>query len=644
MLQVVAAVLCVVFGALVVALGQDRRVKPWFALLCLSCAVLALGHLVETTSLRHTLLAARIVMAAAVVAALAGAMSAQIMCGMRPHRPLWIAVVVAGLLNVVTVLLTDWYFTGQVIHYRWGFFVAGRLQFVANPLSVSAIVLYAFVGLLLHHRKAHPLDRNRIGFFLVAYSLLALTLLDYLPHFGVDLLGGLASGVFIPLFLAAFGYASLRYRLLELRLFLARAAGYLVVTVLAAAIYAMVVELGHRLGAAPARAALVAAAAALGTFALFGRLLPRLLEQFARRKEPDYEHVLEALSSDLMTHRDEGLLFEKTREVCLNAFHCSSAELLDAGAVAADEPLARLARSGPVVEVEVARRQGAAAGPPGAELLVPLTHDDRLLGVLALGGRVDGRLYTRVALRGFHTLGNLLSLALTGARSAAELEKRQRLDRYLAPQIVESVLHGGAEAIERQRRAPLTVFFSDLKDFTKMSDGTSPERLAQVLNEYLSEMAEIAFAHGGTLDKFMGDAVMVFFGAPMGGDAAREARECLRMAVAMQRRLQELNREWLERGLVAQALSCRIGVHTGEAIVGSFGSRSRLDYTAIGSTVNLASRLEGQCAPDRILVSDATAALLDEGFAPAARGEVMVKGFSRPVRVFEIDPGVTPAA
>ena len=641
MIQVIAAVLSVLLGVIVVLFGQERRVKPWFALLCLSCVALTLGHLVETTSLEYAFPAARVVMTAAVVAALAGAMSAQIMCGMKPSRPVFVLVAVAALINIVTVVLTDWYFTGGIVRYSWGHFVAGKIEFIANPLSVSAIATYALGALLLHYRRAHPLDRNRIGFFFIAYSFLSMTLFDYLPHFGIDLFGGLVSGISIPLFLGAFGYASLRYRLIEFRVFLSRAAGYVLVAITLVCAYAAFMEIGRRMGIEAAQLGIGAAILVLAIFASLGRLVPRLLEKAARRREPDYQKAIEVFSSDLMKVLDEKLLSDKVSELCIVEFFCSTASLLGEGEVASDGQLSRIAIEGPVVETEIVRRQqgGDSELLRAFELIVPLFQRTHLIGALALGRRADGKIYTRMALQGFHTLGNLVSMALVNTRAALELQKRHQLDRYLAPQLVESVLSGGAELIEKKQRIPVTVFFSDLKDFTGMSDRMDPEGLAVILNEYLSEMAEIAFAYGGTVDKFIGDAVMVLFGAPIGNDASLQARQCVRMAIEMQRRLRDLNARWIAGGLLYRGLSCRIGIHTGVAIVGSFGSVSRVDYTAIGSTVNLASRLEGKCAPGMLLVSADTRELLGDEFRIARREPVEVKGFSRPVEVYEIDPG-----
>ena len=644
MLQVIAAVLSIILGFIVVLFGQEKRVKPWFFLLCVSCAVLTIGHLVEITDEEHTFIAARIVMTAALVSAAAGAMSATIMCGITLHRPIWIAITAAAVINIVTVLATDWYFTGGIIRYPWGHFVAGRIEFVFNPLSVSGIAAYALLSMFSHYRRAHPLDKNRIFYIIVAYTFLSMTLFDYLPHFGIDLFGGLVSAVSIPLFLASFGYASLRYRLVEFRAFLGRAAGYALLGILMISGYSAFMEITRRIGIEPSKSAAGAAGLILLIYATIGRILPRFVEKAVRQTEPDYQKTLEEFSSDVMNIWDEKILIKKTGEICTSEFLCSSASMIEGNDLSANALMKRLALSNPVLETEIIRRQYSFSDEliRSMELIVPLVHNNNLLGALALGKRKDGRIFTRLAIQGFHTLGNIVTIALANSRAAVEIQKRHQLDRYLAPQVVESVLSGEADMIDRKQRVKVTIFFSDLKDFTRMADGMNPESLASVLNEYLSEMAEIAFSHGGTVDKFIGDAVMVFFGAPVGDDTARQARQCVRMAVAMQCRITELNRKWTESGLLSKGLVCRIGIHTGDAIVGSFGSSSRVDYTAIGSSVNLASRLEGACRPGMILVSAETRDQFDDEFRVTPMGEVEVKGFSHPVRVFEVDPGIKP--
>ena len=208
-------------------------------------------------------------------------------------------------------------------------------------------------------------------------------------------------------------------------------------------------------------------------------------------------------------------------------------------------------------------------------------------------------MYPDEALTALRRAANVLSTSLANLRAAVELEKRHQLDRYLAPQIIDSILGHEPEAVTGLRRMLITVFFSDIKGFSEFADRLNPEDLSIVMNEYLSEMADIAFSYGGTVDKFIGDAIMVLFGAPIEEDAKKQVQQCIAMACEMHRRTGLLGDRWCQAGVLSDGVISRMGIHTGEATVGSFGSRTRVEYTALGRSVNLASRLERACEPGR---------------------------------------------
>lgn len=210
-----------------------------------------------------------------------------------------------------------------------------------------------------------------------------------------------------------------------------------------------------------------------------------------------------------------------------------------------------------------------------------------------------------------------------------------RLAKYLSPQIYESIFSGKQDVVSSTRRKNLTVFFSDIVSFTDLSDTLEPERLAAVINSYLSEMSSIAIECGGTIDKFIGDAVLVFFGDPETKGEEEDALHCVEMALRMQQRIQELQGHWKKFG-VPQGLQVRMGITTGYCTVGNFGSEQRLDYTVLGSPVNMAARLEGLAPPGGILVSDSTHSLIEGSVECAVFDEITPKGFVRPVKVFEI--------
>lgn len=220
-------------------------------------------------------------------------------------------------------------------------------------------------------------------------------------------------------------------------------------------------------------------------------------------------------------------------------------------------------------------------------------------------------------------------------KSKALEQLSNQLSKYLSPQIYQSIFAGEQSADVAGKRKKLTVFFSDLVGFTETADRMESEDVTQILNHYLTEMSDIALAHGATIDKFVGDAIMIFFGDPVSRGVPVDATTCVKMAIAMQARLLELAETWEGFGL-AQPLKCRIGITTGYCTVGNFGSENRMDYTIIGGPVNLASRLEGAAEPGKILVSGETYSLIKEDIACEAKGAVSVKGIAYPVETYSV--------
>lgn len=210
-----------------------------------------------------------------------------------------------------------------------------------------------------------------------------------------------------------------------------------------------------------------------------------------------------------------------------------------------------------------------------------------------------------------------------------------RLAKYLSPQIYNSIFSETEDASHSHTRKNLTIFFSDIVGFTDLSDTLEPERLAAVINSYLSEMTNIAIEYGGTIDKFIGDAILIFFGDPESLGDVEDALRCVEMAVRMQERVQELQNYWKKNG-VANGLQVRMGIATGYCTVGNFGSDQRLDYTVLGSPVNLAARLEGLAEPKGILLDQNTFSLVEANVKAASKGDFVPRGFTRPVQYYEL--------
>ncbi len=214
-------------------------------------------------------------------------------------------------------------------------------------------------------------------------------------------------------------------------------------------------------------------------------------------------------------------------------------------------------------------------------------------------------------------------------------ELATKLAKYLSPQIYQSIFTEAPGQSVAHARKNLTIFFSDIVQFTDLSDTLEPERLALVINSYLSEMASIALDCGGTIDKFIGDAVLIFYGDPESDGETEDALKCLEMAIRMQKRVAELQKYWQKQG-VSRGLHVRMGITTGYCTVGNFGSEQRLDYTVLGSPVNLAARLQAMAEPDNILIDDTTYSLIGEHVKCTEVDQITPKGFVRPVKIYQV--------
>ncbi|HEY7607792.1 MAG TPA: adenylate/guanylate cyclase domain-containing protein [Alphaproteobacteria bacterium] len=211
-----------------------------------------------------------------------------------------------------------------------------------------------------------------------------------------------------------------------------------------------------------------------------------------------------------------------------------------------------------------------------------------------------------------------------------------KIAKYLSPQVYKSIFSGQKEVAIATERKKLTIFFSDIKDFTATTERLQPEELTALLNEYLTEMSAIALAHGGTVDKFIGDAMLVFFGDPETKGVEEDARACMAMALDMQRRLLQLNAAWRRRG-IENPFQVRMGINTGFCNVGNFGSADRMDYTIIGAEANLAARLQSIAESGGIMLSYETYALVRDMVRARAQAPITMKGISREVMPYAVE-------
>jgi adenylate cyclase len=269
-------------------------------------------------------------------------------------------------------------------------------------------------------------------------------------------------------------------------------------------------------------------------------------------------------------------------------------------------------------------------------IVAPLLHNDEILGVLWLDSETlaqfqpkDMEIVTAIA----GQAAMFIEINILAKKIQVEIVNRERFSRLLSPNLAERVLSGEL-LVEKggQLVAECTVFNSDIRGFTRMSEGARPEGLVEMLNEYFEQMVEVLFKFEGTLDKFMGDGIMALWGAPVAhpDDAVR----CVSCAIEQMEALGRFNRRRLE--LDQKPLSVGIGIHTGPVVAGYIGSERSLSYTVIGDTANTSARLCGVAMPGQILVSEQTLAKLGGKYDYDELPPTQLKGKEKPFRTFNV--------
>lgn len=249
----------------------------------------------------------------------------------------------------------------------------------------------------------------------------------------------------------------------------------------------------------------------------------------------------------------------------------------------------------------------------------------------------QGKLDARVNIKNKDEFGSIANSVNKMAEGLKERETvKSAFARYVSQQVLDSVIHSGKEPSIRGDRRKITALFADIRGFTTLSESHSPEVVVEILNQYFDKMVDIIFKHHGTLDKFIGDGLMVIFGAPV--DDQYQEQHAVLAALEMQLELGQLRGQWLkDHGI---DLKIGIGINSGSAIVGNIGSSKRMEYTAIGDTVNLAARLESATKDVGvdILISDYTYLAVRGLFKTQKIGEIQVKGRSEPVVTYSVQP------
>lgn len=278
-----------------------------------------------------------------------------------------------------------------------------------------------------------------------------------------------------------------------------------------------------------------------------------------------------------------------------------------------------------------------------AAMCAPLWSGDRIIGVVQLDSPFRVGAFTERDLDFLTAIANYLAVAVERIRFArkAEFERqvRSRLERYHSPALIEEVLRGGAGGeMSRPRAAVATVLFADLVGFTAFSETARPEEVSDLLEAFLSRAVEAIFAAGGTLDKFIGDCVMAFFGAPV--PQPDHAVRAVQAAIALQKALAAWSSE--REALGQPGFRARIGINSGPVVVGDIGSRRRVDYTVLGNTVNVAARLEGVAPPGEIVLGPETHRLLAGAIPTEPLGAFQLKNLQQRLEVHRVAEAIAP--
>jgi adenylate cyclase len=265
---------------------------------------------------------------------------------------------------------------------------------------------------------------------------------------------------------------------------------------------------------------------------------------------------------------------------------------------------------------------------------------DRVLGLLYVDSITATNSFSDEDLQFLVAFSGLVAIGIRNSSYAEQVKReamvRSNFERYFAPNIAAEIAQQDTVVPLGGDRRPITILFSDIRGFTSMAESMRPDAIAQLLTEYFSEMVEIIFEHGGTLDKFVGDSVMALWGAPIAqpGDPDR----ALKAAMAMQDAIRRLNERWVSTG--RPEIGVGIGINYGEVFAGNIGSHRRLEYTVIGDAVNVANRLCSEAGPGEILVSEALCQVVKEYADYEYLPEMALRGRTRSVQVYRVK-GVT---
>jgi adenylate cyclase len=288
-------------------------------------------------------------------------------------------------------------------------------------------------------------------------------------------------------------------------------------------------------------------------------------------------------------------------------------------------------------DIRFANRDSLKALPLSSVICVPIWDRDTIVGVIYVDKAEGTSTFSEEDMYFLSAFANQAAVAITNAKLFDDVRREERLrtslQRYLSPNLVDDmVLKNDSELGLGGAKKRVTILFTDIRGFTTLTEKEPVETVVSLLNEYFSAMSDVIFANHGTLDKFIGDAIMAIYGAPL--ESKDSAFECVKTAIEMREKLIQLNAKWKTQN--RPQIKVGYGINTGEAIVGNIGSERRMEYTAIGDMVNIASRIEGETEDNQIFITEDAYKALGNRVIAKKLEPVKLKGKTVTVQIYEV--------
>jgi len=543
-----------------------------------------------------------------------------------------------------------------------------RIFFLACPLSAVGFLIHSLAKGL----ESVARQRARVMLFGIAVAFLpAVTISAVVTFLKVSFPWNLLV-FFLVFFPASIAYSIIRHNLFDADAIIKRTVGYVVVTAIVIGAYILVsisfnVLLGQYEIAQSKAFPIVFTLVIILIFNPLRNRIQSIVDRLFFRKEYDYQETVQRISGTMRYLQNLDQIRQKIVDTILGVMFIDSCGIMLANAeknayeglnISYDYPITKLGlpTHDPLIQEMAEKKKEVTIydiqEDPSYEkdreafkkvfdqlkatLILPLVYEDRLIGIMSLGNKKSGKFYRREDINLLKTMANQGVVAIQNAKLAEQMKNeemvRANLARYLSPQIVDQVIRKDVQVNLGGDRKVVTVLFSDIRNFTKISESMPPDKLVHLLNEYFTEMARIIFENQGSLDKYIGDAIVAVFGSLI--PLENSGRTAVQAAIQMMKELSSLNERLKNK--YGFRVDIGIGINTGEVFLGNVGSPERMEFTVIGDTVNIASRFSDVAKAGQILITKETFASLGEDIRHKELPPTEVKGKAGKLEVFEI--------